>query len=316
MQIQKDKILNNTLSTLYEKSRKGKDAVANRKTCLIVEGGAMRGVFSGGMMLALQKLKLANGFDNIYGVSAGALSAVYFASEQAHEGLHIYYNYINNNNFINPFRFLSTKPIISLSYLVDHIYINKVPLNTKKILEDPSRFRVLATSIRDRKSHIITDYRDESEILTGIKCSSNVPLLAGKPLQLRDHHYWDAAVTEPLPIEKAANDGCTDIFVLLTRPRNTYHKNKLIDFVIARHISKTSKTLAKEYLKSEEKRFYNLNILPNLLKDKGVNITIIEPPAYSAKFSNFEKRAEKLNQAAKDGEVVVYEKFKEFFPKP
>ena len=42
--------------------------------CLAVEGGAMRGIISSGMLLALHDLDMINIFDQYVGVSAGSLA--------------------------------------------------------------------------------------------------------------------------------------------------------------------------------------------------------------------------------------------------
>src|SRR5262245_41451751 len=68
---------------------------------LAVEGGAMRGVVSAGMVWALEDLGLTGAFDAIYGSSAGSINAAYFLGGQAGLGTRIYYEDINNARFID-----------------------------------------------------------------------------------------------------------------------------------------------------------------------------------------------------------------------
>ena len=74
---------------------------------LAVEGGAMRGVISAGMVSALEDLGLVDAFDAVYGSSAGAINAAYFLAGQARLGTTIYYEDINNAEFIDLARALS-----------------------------------------------------------------------------------------------------------------------------------------------------------------------------------------------------------------
>jgi predicted acylesterase/phospholipase RssA len=60
------------------------------KIALCVEGGAMRGVVSAGMVSALEELGLGEAFDAVYGSSAGAINTAYFLAGQAAFGTAIY----------------------------------------------------------------------------------------------------------------------------------------------------------------------------------------------------------------------------------
>ena len=53
------------------------------KLGLVVEGGGMRGVISGGALIALERLGLTSAFDEVYGESAGAINACYFLAGEA-----------------------------------------------------------------------------------------------------------------------------------------------------------------------------------------------------------------------------------------
>jgi predicted acylesterase/phospholipase RssA len=60
------------------------------RVALVVEGGCMRGVISAGAVTALEQLHLAQRFDAVYGVSAGALDCAYMLAGQAAMGTTIY----------------------------------------------------------------------------------------------------------------------------------------------------------------------------------------------------------------------------------
>jgi predicted acylesterase/phospholipase RssA len=56
------------------------------RIALAIEGGAMRGVVSAGMVAALEQLGLTHAFDAVYGSSAGAINGAYFLTGQANLG--------------------------------------------------------------------------------------------------------------------------------------------------------------------------------------------------------------------------------------
>jgi hypothetical protein len=71
------------------------------RIALAIEGGAMRGVVSAGMVAALEQLGLTDAFDAVYGSSAGAINGAYFLAGQANLGVTIYSEDINNRHFID-----------------------------------------------------------------------------------------------------------------------------------------------------------------------------------------------------------------------
>ena len=61
---------------------------------LTVEGGGMRGVVSGAMLIALRDLGLAHVFDRFYGTSSGSMNLAYFAAGHGWDALPVYYDYL------------------------------------------------------------------------------------------------------------------------------------------------------------------------------------------------------------------------------
>src|SRR5215470_2607655 len=92
-----------TIDLLKERAhcfKQGRVPVDGRKACLIVEGGAMRGVISCAALMALEDLGMTDVFDDVYGASAGAVNAAYFLAGQAAYATSIYYQKINNTRFL------------------------------------------------------------------------------------------------------------------------------------------------------------------------------------------------------------------------
>ena len=114
---------------------------------LAVEGGAMRGVVSAGMVWALEDLGYTHAFDAVYGSSAGAINSAYFLAGQAAVGTTIYYEDINNRSFINLSRPLRGRPIVNLGFLLDDVARNRKRLDVDRVLQSRTPLSVLATDI-------------------------------------------------------------------------------------------------------------------------------------------------------------------------
>lgn len=216
---------------------------------LAVEGGAMRGVVSAGMVSALEALKLTDAFDAVYGSSAGALNAAYFLAGQAALGTRIYYEDINNRQFIDMRRPLLGRPVVNLSYLIDDVAVRRKPLDLARVLASPAPLRVMATDLATSASVALRGFADGASLLNAMRAGATMPVMAGPPVTYNGSRYFDASLTEPIPVPTAEADGHSHILVLLTRPTESLRIMSGFDraFVLPR-LRRISPELAAKYV--------------------------------------------------------------------
>ena len=178
----------------------------------------MRGVVSGGMVSALEFLGLRNTFDVVYGSSSGAMAGAYFISRQARFGTTIYYQCINNSRFIRKLNFLSAKPVMNTAFLLDNVCKNIRPLRTCDMLSSDIPLKIIVSSLNTRTAKIISDFNNSTELFDALRCSINVPAVAGPPITFRGDRLLDGALYEGIPINSARIEGASHALVLLTRP--------------------------------------------------------------------------------------------------
>ena len=286
-----------------------------RKVALVVEGGAMGAVVSGGMMLWLERMGLNDGFDFVIGASAGALSAPYFVAKQTWEGLPIYWEHINNGKFIkNPLGFLLFgRPLFSLEYLVDEVYTKKVPLDFETVLQS-GKFVAVATDVETGDPVALSNFKSAEEVKTTIKASACLPVLGGPPIEFGGVKLWDPILSEPVPILTAKNLGCTDVVVLLSSPienldrkrgRDPSKAEKLSDVLkkltlkkALEKLNRKSPSLAKKMFLARAIRHKMVTKEVEKIRKSGVRVVLVEPN-FAVSFS--EKRAETLRQGAQEG---------------
>jgi len=190
------------------------------KLGLVVEGGGMRGVISGAMLMALHTMGFKDTFDAVYGASAGAINATYFLSGEPH-GLKIYGEDLTGTRFIDVRTLLSPAGgigFMKLDYLVDFVMRKVKPLNWQAVLDSPVPLKVVASSLDELQPLLLERFEDDTDLAQCIKASAAVPKLSGPPVVHRGHRLVDAAVFEPVPVRAALADGCTHVLVLATRP--------------------------------------------------------------------------------------------------
>jgi predicted patatin/cPLA2 family phospholipase len=216
---------------------------------LCVEGGAMRGVISAGMVWALEHLGLTTAFDAVYGSSAGAINAAYFLAGQAALGTTIYYEDINNSRFISPWRAVNGRPIVDLGFLIDEVAVRRKPLETARVLSSPTPLSVMATDAATGQRAILRDFKSARDLLDALRAGATMPIVAGPPAAYNAGRYFDASLTEPIPVPTAEAEGHTHILALLTRPGTMRKRPSSFDrLYVGPRLRKLSPALAAQYL--------------------------------------------------------------------
>lgn len=218
------------------------------RIALAIEGGAMRGIVSAGMVSALEALGLTHAFDAVYGSSAGAINGAYFLAGQAKLGTTIYSEDINNHRFIDLRRPMLGRPIVNLDFLMTDVVTRLKPLDTPRLLASTTPLTVMATDVDTAGVTALRDFEDAGNLYLALRAGATMPVIAGPPVSYRGHRFLDASLTEPVPVRAAEAEGFTHILALLTRPTGTPRKSNWLDrwYVLPR-LRRASPALAALY---------------------------------------------------------------------
>ncbi|MEO8483229.1 MAG: patatin-like phospholipase family protein [Acidobacteriota bacterium] len=215
-----------------------------------MEGGAMRGVISAGMVSALGDLGYLDAFDAVYGSSAGAINAAYFLAGQAQLGTTIYYEDINNASFIRLGRAAAGRPIVNLGYLLDDVAQRRKRLDVGRVLDSLTPLSVLATDVDDRQAHAFGPFADDRDLFAALRAGATMPVVAGAPFLHQGRRYLDASLSEPIPVPTAESRGHTHVLVLLTRSGEMRpHASAFDRYFVAPRLKRVSPALAESYLR-------------------------------------------------------------------
>ncbi|KAL6758832.1 acyl transferase/acyl hydrolase/lysophospholipase [Haematococcus lacustris] len=209
------------------------------KLGLVVEGGGMRGVISGAMLMALHSLGLRECFDVVYGASAGAINSTFFMTGQQ-EGLEVYSQHLPGDKFIDLKSLWRGGPLMNLSYLLEHVMEHITPLDWDKVLQSPLELKIAASSLRSLSPVLLSGWETKQQLVEGLKASATVPQLAGPPREIGSDLLVDAAVFQPVPLRLALADGCSHVLVLCTRPATLHTRwRRLVRGTLGRMVKRT-----------------------------------------------------------------------------
>ena len=189
---------------------------------LVLEGGAMRGLFTAGVMDVL--MEYGAEFDAIVGVSAGAAFGVNYKSKQI--GRVIRYN----KRFANDKRYCSVQSLLNTGNLFNAMFCyHTVPneldkFDRERYNADKTPFYVVCTDAETGEPvyHLLDRANDWG--FEWIRASASLPLVS-KPVKIDGKYYLDGGMSDSIPIEFMIVGGCEKNVVVLTQPRD-YVKEK------------------------------------------------------------------------------------------
>lgn len=283
------------------------------KIALAIEGGAMRGVVSAGMVAGIEHLGLLPAFDVIYGTSAGAINGAYLVAGQAAYGASIYYDEINNAQFINSLRCLCGDPSVSLEFLFEHVMIHRKPLDWERVVDSPIELVPVATSIQQARTVLLRGARSRYDLYLRLKASARIPFVAGPPVSVDGQPYVDGGLFASIPFRQALDEGCTHVLALLTRPMGATLKKSsfLCRHIVCRKLVRYNPLLRNALSDRVGGYARDLDWLNTrtCAPDGSPYVCALRPPREAPQVRRFEKRSECLISGAKSGVGAVMDAF-------
>ena len=207
------------LRALAARRRSGSQPLARDdglRIALVIEGGGMRGILSGGMALALAELGLVPAFDAVYGASAGAITGAWLLSRP--EGLLGWAEPAYVRVLIRRSAWLRGRPVADVRALIEDLYQTTFPLDFSAVLANPVELHPLATDAATGQSTDLYPFiSNPAELRLALRASAALPLLAGPPVELDGRRFYDAGVSESVPYRTALTQGATHLLILRSR---------------------------------------------------------------------------------------------------
>ncbi len=240
-------------------------------TALVVEGGALRGVFSTGLLDGFLE-KQFNPFDFFIGVSSGASNiAAYLAGMIGRNG-RIYMDYSLRPEFINLSRFIRGGHLIDLDWLWETT-IREIRLDLAVVYAHRKPFIVVMTDVQTGEALYYPSNAENLEHL--LKASSAVPLLYRGYPQVGGRPMTDGGVADALPVGEAIRRGARRIMVVRSR-RKGYIKRRGVSEYLLRWSVRHHPLLRRAISRRVE--VYNRSVA--LIRNPPAGIAIVEicPP--------------------------------------
>ncbi len=208
-------------------------------TALVVEGGAMRGIFAAGVLDSFLDKEFMP-FSMCIGVSAGANNLAGFLAGKWGRNYRVLTDYSPRPEFISVRRFLSGGHLMDIDWLWD-VTIRDLPLDTGKIARSSAKYFVGLTRVADGKAVLVQP--TEENLGEVLKASSAMPLAyrnfvglagvepngGGQTGNGTTAYYVDGGVADPIPVQEAYRRGARRILVIRSRPYSFRMSRRALD---------------------------------------------------------------------------------------
>ena len=239
------------------------------KTCLVLEGGALRGIYTAGVLDELSKENIQ--VDAIIGVSMGSLIGLNYLSKQPGRALRYNLKYCVDRNYIGLPSLLKTGDIVNKQFAYYDLPNTLDPFDFNTFDQSKIKFYCTVTNVDTGKAEYI-EIKNSKKDTEYIRAGASMPGVS-KIVQIGDKKYLDGGIAESIPVEKAIEMGYDKIIVVLTRPMGYRKKPSKLRLISMRYRKYPNfvKTLGKR------NTHYNDTIDKILELEKEGRILVIRP---------------------------------------
>ena len=196
------------------------DAAENvTEGCLVLEGGAFRGVYTNGVLDRLMQEGI--NLRTTYGVSAGALNAINYVAGQIGRSARINLTYRLDSRYVGKDAIRNNKGIIGFDFVFGELE-GVEPLNKERILRGDRELFAVATCLETGKPEALGLTSDINDLFLAVRASASLPYIS-RAVTVGEKHYLDGGCSCKVPHSFALERGFEKIVVVRTRPR-TYRK--------------------------------------------------------------------------------------------
>ncbi len=255
------------------------------KIGLVLEGGAMRGLYTAGVLDVL----VENGIevDTTVAVSAGAAFGCNYKSKQVGRVLRYNVRYAGDSRMGGLTSLLKTGDIFNVEFAYHTLPEVLDVFDAETFKQNPNKFYVVTTELESGKPNYTLLDSGEDVDVEWIRASASMPLVS-QPVEIDGKHYLDGGITDPIPLAWMKRNISKKNIVILTRPEG--------------YIKPPEKPIVSKFLRKypnvasamqERHNVYNKSVMM-AEEDHKLGNTLLIRPSIDLGLKRTEKNVEKL----------------------
>lgn len=203
------------------------------KTGLILEGGAMRGMFTAGVLDVLMEHGITT--DGAIGVSAGAVFGCNYKSHQIGRTIRYNTTYCNDKRYASFKNLLRTGNLYSEQFCYHEVPERLDPFDAEAFRTSPMDFFVVCTDVKTGEPIYHKCRTGDAEDIQWMEASASMPL-AAKIVKIGHYSLLDGGVADSIPVRFFESIGYQRNLIILTQPKGYQKtKNKFLPAIRAKY---------------------------------------------------------------------------------
>ncbi len=188
-------------------------------------GGGLRGIYAAGVLDYCMDQGIC--FDLGIGVSAGSANLVSYMAGQRGRNYRFYIEYAFRKQYMSLGNFITKRSFVDMDYVYGTLSNSggENPLDYPALRDNPMEFYVVATDALTGEPKYFDKGDIKQDDYSVMKASSAIPFVC-RPYEVQGRAYYDGALSDPVPVEKAFRHGCDRVIVILTKPEHVLRDPK------------------------------------------------------------------------------------------
>lgn len=268
------------------------------KIGLIMEGGAMRGLFTAGVIDVLMENNIE--FDGAVGVSAGAAFGCNLKSRQIGRVIRYNTKYSKDKRFCSIWSLIHTGDMYGNDFCYRELPFELDIFDVETYKENPMDFYVVCTDVETGKPVYRNCPIADDECMQWIRASASMPLVS-QVVEVGGYKLLDGGISDSIPLKFFEEKDYDKNIVILTQPEGYVKgKNKLVGLmkIALRKYPAVVETMKKRHIVYNETTDY---IKQRELKGE---VLVIRPET-DLKIKRTEKEPEELRRVYEKGRAVA-----------
>ena len=192
------------------------------KTGLVLEGGAMRGMFTAGVMDVLMENDVD--FDGVIGVSAGAAFGCNYKSKQIGRVIRYNTRFCADKRYCGLGSLVKTGDIYNTNFCYGTVPLELDPFDFTAYDANPQEFYVVCTDIESGQPVYHKYLGKNDHGFDWIRASASMPLVS-RIVEIEGRKLLDGGIADSIPVRYFQSIGYDRNVVVLTQPKD-YQKGK------------------------------------------------------------------------------------------
>ena len=191
------------------------------KKGLVLEGGAMRGLFSAGIMDVMLENNIT--FDGVIGVSAGAAFGCNYKSRQIGRAIRYNKRFARDKRYCSMQSFLRTGDLFGAEYAY-HVVPNEYDIFDNETFEqNPTEFWVVCTDVETGEPVYKRCDQGGDVTFDWVRASASMPVVS-RVVELEGYKLLDGGMSDSIPLKAFQRRGFERNLVIMTQPRGYVKK--------------------------------------------------------------------------------------------